>query len=47
MAILAAIKAANGREALDRQHDVTPGVVRLDLVMPEMDGFELVETSTL
>ncbi|HKC07033.1 MAG TPA: GAF domain-containing protein, partial [Methylomirabilota bacterium] len=35
-------EAGNGREALDRLHDVLPSVILLDLMMPEMDGFEFV-----
>ena len=37
------VEAANGREALARLADVAPDVVLLDLIMPEMDGFELLE----
>jgi CheY-like chemotaxis protein len=36
------VEAENGRAALDRLRDVTPSVVLLDLMMPEMDGFEFV-----
>jgi CheY-like chemotaxis protein len=36
------VEADNGRAALDRLRDVTPSVVLLDLMMPEMDGFEFV-----
>jgi signal transduction histidine kinase/CheY-like chemotaxis protein len=36
------VEAENGREALDRLREVSPGVVLLDLMMPEMDGFEFV-----
>ena len=32
--------AANGREALDRLIAERPNLVLLDLMMPEMDGFE-------
>lgn len=32
--------AANGREALERAHQHTVDIVLLDLMMPEMDGFE-------
>jgi GAF domain-containing protein/CheY-like chemotaxis protein len=35
-------EAANGRAALERLHDAAPGVIVLDLMMPEMDGFEFV-----
>lgn len=34
------IEAANGREALDRLTEREFGVILLDLIMPEMDGFE-------
>ena len=33
-------EAVNGREALDRVHAQRPDLVLLDLMMPEMDGFE-------
>ena len=36
------IEAENGRAALDRLRDAVPGVVLLDLMMPEMDGFDFV-----
>ena len=36
------IEAENGRAALDRLRDTVPGVVILDLMMPEMDGFDFV-----
>jgi hypothetical protein len=32
--------AANGREGLDRVSSVNPGLILLDLMMPEMDGFQ-------
>jgi DNA-binding response OmpR family regulator len=35
------IEAANGRVALDKLRESQPDVVVLDLMMPEMDGFEL------
>ncbi len=36
------VEAENGRMALERLRDVSPSVVLLDLMMPEMDGFEFV-----
>jgi CheY-like chemotaxis protein len=36
--------AGNGREALDRISEDKPDLVLLDLMMPEMDGFEFLET---
>jgi len=36
------VEAENGRAALARLRDVSPSVVLLDLMMPEMDGFEFV-----
>jgi len=35
-------EAENGRVALERARASTPGLVVLDLMMPEMDGFEFV-----
>jgi len=35
--------ASNGREALEILKDTTPRLILLDLLMPEMDGFEFVE----
>lgn len=37
------VLAENGRHALDRLAAVRPSVILLDLLMPEMDGFELLE----
>jgi CheY-like chemotaxis protein len=34
--------AENGRAALERMREHTPGIILLDLMMPEMDGFEFV-----
>jgi signal transduction histidine kinase/CheY-like chemotaxis protein len=36
--------AVNGREALDRLSERTPSVILLDLIMPEMDGFDFLGT---
>ena len=37
------IKAKNGKEALERVNETKPALVLLDLMMPEMDGFEFAE----
>jgi adenylate cyclase len=37
-------EAANGREALDRLQGGKPNLILLDLMMPEMDGFQVVAT---
>ena len=34
------VEAENGRAALERLRETSPGVVLLDLMMPEMDGFD-------
>jgi len=36
------LEAANGREALEIMHRYLPGLILLDLMMPDMDGFEFV-----
>ena len=36
-------EAGDGRAALARLREAVPGVILLDLMMPEMDGFELME----
>ena len=38
----AVVEAENGRVALERLRDGAPAVVLLDLMMPEMDGFDFV-----
>ncbi|MDT8436220.1 MAG: GAF domain-containing protein [Gemmatimonadota bacterium] len=38
------VEAENGRIALARVAEERPGLVLLDLMMPEMDGFEFLET---
>ena len=35
-------EAANGREGLERVAESEPNVILLDLMMPEMDGFEFI-----
>jgi adenylate cyclase len=39
----AVVEAANGREALDRLAEGVPNLILLDLLMPEMDGFEFLD----
>ncbi len=36
-------EAGNGVEGLERLHEKRPGVIVLDLMMPEMDGFEFLK----
>jgi CheY-like chemotaxis protein/anti-sigma regulatory factor (Ser/Thr protein kinase) len=36
------IEAENGRAAFERLRDISPSVILLDLMMPEVDGFEFV-----
>ncbi len=40
----AVVEASNGVEALRRVEERTPNLILLDLMMPEMDGFEFAET---
>jgi two-component system, OmpR family, alkaline phosphatase synthesis response regulator PhoP len=37
------IIAGNGREALDKMAEQTPDLVVMDVMMPEMDGFEALQ----
>jgi CheY-like chemotaxis protein len=37
------VEAANGRQALDQLDRRTPDLILLDLMMPEMDGFEFLD----
>ncbi|PSN16639.1 histidine kinase [filamentous cyanobacterium CCT1] len=37
------LEAENGRTALDLMQTQTPGIILLDLMMPEMDGFEFLD----
>ena len=37
------VEAANGKEALDRMRETPPDVVVLDLDMPVMNGYEVIE----
>jgi CheY-like chemotaxis protein len=37
------IEAGDGREALTRLSEAQPAVIILDLMMPQMDGFEFLE----
>ena len=37
------VEAENGRQGIERLEECRPGLVLLDLMMPEMDGFEFLE----
>jgi CheY-like chemotaxis protein len=37
------VEAENGRDGLDRVSEQVPGLVLLDLMMPEVDGFEFLQ----
>ncbi len=37
------LKAANGEEGLDRTRQDRPDLILLDLILPGMDGFEILE----
>ncbi len=37
------VEAENGRDGLDRVREQVPGLVLLDLMMPEVDGFEFLQ----
>jgi len=38
-----AVLARNGREGLERFDEAKPSLILLDLMMPEMDGFDFIE----
>mgnify|MGYP003980509605 CR=1 FL=1 len=37
------ISATNGKKAVEMVREVTPDILLLDLLMPEMDGFEVLQ----
>ncbi|MCR4327912.1 MAG: response regulator [Patescibacteria group bacterium] len=41
------IQAFNGEEALAKLRESTPGIVILDLIMPKMSGFEVLQAISL
>ena len=40
---LKVVEAENGREALERMAEITPSLILLDIMMPELDGFGFME----
>jgi CheY-like chemotaxis protein len=40
---LKVVEAENGREALERMTEITPSLILLDIMMPELDGFGFME----
>jgi len=37
-------EAFNGKQAIQKMRDVTPDMILLDVMMPDLDGFEVLET---
>ena len=37
-------EAFNGKQAIQKLRDVTPDLILLDVMMPDLDGFEVLET---
>jgi DNA-binding response OmpR family regulator len=37
-------EALNGKEAIQKLRDVNPDLILLDVMMPDLDGFEVLET---
>jgi two-component system KDP operon response regulator KdpE len=38
------VEAFNGRQAIQKLRDTTPDLILLDVMMPDLDGFEVLET---